>query len=253
METPAAPAPAPAAEPPPLPASAGVAPRVPDYAGGAVSAMLKAPLWLVLRIEEGRDLGRTTGALLFWGLVCHAVFGAAAALYGGWPAAGMTAAKAPMIALGAFLLCLPSLYVFSCVGGMPLSLAQAAGLGACAVGMAGLLLLGLAPVAWLFAVSTSNLGFVVLLLLAAWLIAIGFVFHFFGHFRSTPSLARTAGLRWWVFVYVLVTLQMATTMRPLLARPADGGWWSAGKKPFVVHFFESLSGAPKAKPAAVTR
>ena len=56
--------------------------------------------------------------------------------------------------------------------------------------------------------------------------------------RAT-RLSLYVGLKWWLLVYILVTLQMVTTLRPLLAKPASG-WWVAGKKFFLVYFGEQF-------------
>lgn len=226
------------------PAAPGVTPPADQVAGegkGSIGRLLKSPGSLAKQITEDRDLWRCGLHLLFWGLVCHSLYGVAMALYGGLPAAGMTVLKAPAIALSSILLCLPSLYVFSAVGGCPLSPSQAFAVGGGVVGMIGLLLLGLAPVAWLFAVSTKSCAFTVLFSVTAWFIAVGFARRFINQLRTVPSFSRTTGMKWWLLIYILVSLQMITTQRPLLERPGSG-WYLGKKQFFLVHFAWSLGG-----------
>jgi len=224
---------------------AGAVPAGPDFddtqaaTGSVIARLLKSPGSLAAQIAVGRGLWTCGLRLLLWGLFCHALYGVAMALFGGVGAAAMTLVKAPCIALSSILLCMPSLYVFSAVGGEPLTLAQAFAVGAAIVAMIGLLLLGLAPVAWLFAVSTNSSAFTVLFSLLAWIVAVGFACRFVNQFRAVPAFKRTAGLKWWLLVYVLVSLQMVTTQRPLLERP-EQGWYRAEKQFFLAHFFESF-------------
>lgn len=204
-----------------------------------LGALLKAPGALIGRILADRDLWAVAGTLLLWGLLFHAVYGFAMALFDSSAVALITAGKAPLIALASVLLCVPSLYVFLCVAGTPITLTQTGALAASAVALTGLLLLGLTPVAWLFSVSTSSLPFVIVTNLLAWGIAIGFVFRFFGLLGQAASVEKTIGFKWWLVIYVVVSLQMATMMRPLLT-PCEAGWRDPEKKSFWIHFTESL-------------
>ena len=180
--------------------------------------------------------------MLLAGLVFHAVFGAATGLFGGWQVAAYDAAKAPLIALCALLLCLPSLYVFAAVAGSPLSVAQAFALGCSCQALVGLLLVGLTPVAWLFAVSTDSLPFIALLALAAWGVAIIFASRYVGKLAAVPLFARQGGIRAWLVVLVVVSLQMATCLRPMLDRAPDGAFRDGGKLFFLSHFVQAVMG-----------
>ncbi len=137
-------------------------------------------------------------------------------------------------------------FVFTCVAGSPLSLSQCFTLGCSCLAMVGFLLVGLAPVAWLFAVSTENLPFVVVLTLLIWLIAVFFAARYVNGLKASPLFQRQAGIRMWFVILIVVTLQMATCMRPMLTRP-DDGWWTSGKTFFLSHFgtvFEPKKQAP---------
>ena len=225
----------------PLPPKAAQEEQAGTDEKGTISRLLKSPGGLARQITEDHDLWRCGLHLLLWGLVCHALYGVAMALFGGVAAAAMTSLKAPAIALASVLVCLPSLYVFAAVGGRPLSVSQTFAIGSAVVAMIGLLLLGLAPVAWLFAVSTKSSAFTVLFSVTAWCIAVGFARRFINQLRKVPSFSHTTGLKWWLFVYMLVSLQMVTTQRPLLERP-KGQWYRGEKQFFLVHFVGSLGG-----------
>ncbi len=224
----------------------------PDDQGGPESTilagLLKSPAWVFREIEADRDWWRRGSLLILAALLMHAAFGAGTGCFsGGWTVV-MAMVKAPLIALCSLSLCLPSLYIFCCIGGMRLSLSQVWAMGSVALAVTGLILLGFVPIAWLFAISTSSLGFMTLFTLTIWATAVGFAIRFLRGSRQLPIFSRNAGLRWWLAVYILVSLQMGTAMRPLLADPA-GGWWAAGRKNFAVHFMDAV-GLPPTRTAA---
>ncbi|MBP7276008.1 MAG: hypothetical protein KBA51_07380, partial [Kiritimatiellae bacterium] len=99
----------------------------------------------------------------------------------------------------------------------------------------GLLLVGLAPVAWLFAVSTQSLPFMVILALLIWMVALLFAARYVGKLRSHPLFHRQGGIKMWFVILIVVTLQMTTCMRPMMAKP-EQGWWTGEKQSFLPHF-----------------
>ena len=219
------------APPPPLP-HGGVA----TGAENIVAALLKAPTKVADAIAaQQKGLLGAASILIAVAVVCHAVFGAAIGLFAGWPVAAMDVVKAPLIAVCSLLLCFPSLYVFACVAGSPLSISQTFALGCSCLAMVGLLLVGLAPVAWLFSVSTANPPFIVTLTLLIWLVAVSFAARYVGKLRAHPLFQRQAGIKMWFLILIVVTLQMTTCMRPMLRKP-ESGWWTGEKKFFLSHF-----------------
>ena len=202
-----------------------------------MAALLKSPEHVTNAIAEDKNAIRHGLTLLAYALLFHAIFGLAIGFFGGASVAMMAAIKTPLIALCSLLLCLPSLYVFSSVGGTPITLSQTIMLGAACLAMIGLLLIGLAPVAWLFSASTQNLPFVVMLTIFLWLISVLFAVRFIRRSRANPVFQRIGGIGIWFIVFILVSLQMTTCMRPLLEKSVAGKtWWAADKKFFLAHF-----------------
>jgi hypothetical protein len=211
----------------------------PGAAKGAnlLSLLLKDPVAVGKEIAEGSACWRRSLVFLIWAMVFHAVFGLAVGLFGGWSVAGMTATKAPLIALCSFLLCYPSLYVFGCLGGAELSAPRMFLFGSSCLAMIGLILIGLAPVAWLFSISTASFPFVVLMTAIIWLVSVGFAFKYILKLQGKSASRRLWGIVFWFYIFVLVSFQMTTCMRPLLTKPEPGrGWWTAEKQFFGAHF-----------------
>ncbi len=216
--------------PPPLPRGYEA-----SGADNIVAALLKAPQTVSHSIANQKGLLRSAGLLLGVAVGCHAIFGLAVGLFGGISVGVMDMVKVPLAAVCALLLCFPSLYVFACVAGSPLSLSQTVMLGCSCLAMVGLLLVGLAPVAWLFAVSTQSLPFVVMLAFLIWLIALAFAARYVGKLKVNLLFQRQSGIMLWLIILMVVTLQMATCMRPMLTKP-DRGWWTSEKMFFLTHF-----------------
>ena len=194
-------------------------PPAPEPAG-SLSELLKAPVRYALGIVGGGNLATRVAVALAAAAAGAALFFFASGFFAGWQTALLDAAKGAGIALFAFALCLPSLYVFSCVSGATLRAAQIVAAGAACLATAGLLLAALAPVLWLFAVSSSSPGFVtalaaVLAVPAMWFAvrpALGLV--------RAGGVRSAAGLRLWLAVLVVVALQTVTLLRPMLAAPS---------------------------------
>jgi len=205
-----------------------------------VAVLLKTPTLFASTLSEGEFAWRSALILLLAGLAGHALFGLASGLFGGWFVAAMNTAKMPLAGLCSLLLCFPSLYIFSSVAGTPLSLAQSVLLGCASFAMVGLILVGLAPVAWLFAVSTASISFVTVLTFLLWLIAIGFTSRFLDKLKDGGQLLQQAGIKLWLAILMIVTLQMVTCMRPMLSRPVHG-WWTGEKQFFLTHFTQTMA------------
>ncbi len=129
---------------------------------------------------------------------------------------------APVKVLGgmmfAALICYPSLYVFSTLAGARIS-PKAVVLGlAGAMALAGMLLLGLAPALWIFVESTRSFGFIGMLAVAAWLVAMFFALRFIKSCAAAAGSFHRGPVTVWSILFLIVTLQLSTTLRPILGR-----------------------------------
>ncbi|MBM4148476.1 MAG: hypothetical protein FJ224_05480 [Lentisphaerae bacterium] len=222
----------PECSPPPIPQGAA------SGSGNIVANLLKAQPSVGATIASGIGLGRHTAAFLLAAILCHAVFGLALGAFGGMEVAAMGAVKAPLIAVFSLLLCLPSLYVFSSVTGAPISVPQALCFGSSCAAMLGLILVGLAPVVWLFSVSTNSAAFMTVLTLALWCVALSFAGRYAGRLKGTPLFQRQSGIKLWLLILTVVVFQMTTCLRPMLAKSQTGLW--AGEKKFFLSHFGSM-------------
>lgn len=186
-------------------------------------------------------------------LACFALYGIAAGFFQGDQQIAIAALKTPVIIFGTAVLCLPSLYVFTSLAGSELSFSRTAGLLAGFCGVLGLLMLGMIPIAWLFSVSSRSILFVFWMHLLMWLAALAFARNFLGHaFRSST---QRHVIRLWLFLFVLVSFQMTTHLRPILWRDSGERMFSAEKMSFLDHFraMNRAVFAPETTPKAPPR
>jgi hypothetical protein len=104
-----------------------------------------------------------------------------------------------------------------------------------------ILLIGFAPVAWLFSQSTESVNWMGTLHLIFWGIATLFGLRFLEAGFSHSQARTNAGLNTWVVIFVLVVLQMTTALRPIVDR--SDSFFPEKKKFFVTHWSDCLKTA----------
>ena len=110
-----------------------------------------------------------------------------------------------------------------------------------------LLLIGFAPVAWLFSESTNSLCWMGFLHLIFWGIATIFGMRFLGAGFAGTQAKSQAGLRVWAVIFILVCLQLTTALRPIIGK-ADTVL-PTEKKFFIKHWFDCMDTDEKGRPA----
>ena len=136
------------------------------------------------------------------------------------------------------LICLPSLYIFTCLSGSQARLVEVCGLLAGLLMLMTILLIGFAPVAWIFSQSTESLAWMGTLHLVFWFIATIFGLRFLEAGFSHSNARSHAGFHTWVVIFLLVAVQMTTALRPILGK-ADA-FLPMEKQFFVNHWGDCL-------------
>jgi hypothetical protein len=114
-----------------------------------------------------------------------------------------------------------------------------------ALGLSALLLIGFAPVAWIFSQSTDSIAFMGALHIGLWGIGIAFGLRLIAAMGRLLSGSTRNHLKLWGFIFVLVCLQMMTTLRPIVGK--SDHFLPAEKKFFLAHWFETLAGTNQEK------
>ena len=152
---------------PPVIPSAGIKPNqlgddpaervpIPNFIA-AVECVLRHPRRVMFQLREP-GAGKLIAALLFISIVCSLAYGAVVGSFScgvQWWAAPVKIAGGLLISA---LICLPSLYIFAGLSGAKVRLAELFGLVAGLLTLMTVLLIGFAPVAWIFSQSTNSLA-----------------------------------------------------------------------------------------------
>ena len=196
----------------------------------------------------GEVMGFADGKAHYWRLAVFlalvtavgcALFGFAIGSFVDLKVAALDAAKMVGIAAFSFVLCYPTLYVFATISGSKLSAARIAVLGLVCTATLGSLLAALAPILWLFSVSTENVAFTICLSCALASLSLAFVVRPITAVAQKGIVAKTAGLHVWLVVFAVVALQTVTLVRPMLA-PIGAPREPDGKCFFLMHFGKSV-------------
>ena len=132
------------------------------------------------------------------------------------------------------LICLPSLYIFSALSGSTLGIKEIAQAMTAALTLMASLLIALTPVLWVFSHSTNSPVFFGSLLLLVWLIALFFGSSFLLRLLKKSGSNKTIYLKTWSVIFLLVTLQISTVLRPLIGRSEH--FFTSEKRFFLEHW-----------------
>ncbi len=218
--------------------------RVPiTNAFAAIEALLRQPRRLLFQLRQP-GAGALILQMFFVALLCAAVYGVVAGTFSG----GMQLWFAPAkIAGGLFIsaaICLPSLYIFTCLSGAKTRLAEVCGLLAGLLMLMTILLVGFAPVAWIFSQSTESIAWMGFLHLSFWFVATLFGVRFMKHGFTQADAKSQAGVNVWVCIFLLVALQMTTALRPIIGK--SDNFFPTEKKFFIGHWLDVLDNPVKA-------
>jgi hypothetical protein len=160
--------------------------------------------------------GSLIAAMLVVAVLCALIYGVVVGSF----SSGTQLWAAPLKIAGGMLfaavICLPSLYIFACLSGSQAGFVQICGLVTGLVMLMTLLLIGFAPVAWLFSQSTASIVWMGVLHLLFWFIATAFGLRFLQSGFALTQARSLAGMRTWVIIFVLVVVQLTTALRPLI-------------------------------------
>ena len=208
-----------------------------------VAGLLRDPGTFVAETRETGGFGKLVGFLVFLTLLGTALFGAALGSFVDGRVALLDALKLPGVVAFAFALCYPTMYVFACISGSTLSALRLFGFGLVSTATLGCLLAALAPILWLFAVSTEAVGFISVFACALGGVALTFAYRPIVGAVAKGVAASSVGFKVWFVILVVVALQAITLVRPMLS-PVGAERDPAGKCFFVRHFAKTFSETP---------
>jgi len=136
-------------------------------------------------------------------------------------------------------ICLPSLFIFACLNGVDSKLSTTIGLLFLSLGICSILLVGFTPVIWIFSQSTYSVVFMGFLHLCFLIIGLYFGLKILKNGFRLLSKEKISYINIWIFVFIMVVLQMTTTIRPILGTSET--IFPTEKKFFLVHWVETIN------------
>jgi hypothetical protein len=236
MPTPTPPLSSPWAPPPPLGDNPEDRQPVTSIVA-AIEAVLRQPRRIHYQLSQGKAAG-VISMLMFITAFCALVYGFIVGTFSG----GMQLWAAPIKVAGGLLvsglICLPSLYIFCCLSGSQARLGEVFGLLAGMLAITTILLIGFAPVAWVFSQSTESVPVMGTLHLLFWMVATVFGLRFLARGFSQLKAGSNGMLVLWGAIFLLVALQMTTALRPLVGK--SDRFFPTTKQFFLSHWADNL-------------
>jgi len=214
--------------------------RVPiPYALAAIDAILRHPRRVMFQLRQP-GAGRLVASMVSASVVCCLIYGLVAGTFSGGSQLWVAPVKIALGLMISAMICLPSLYIFTCLSGSQARLIEIAGLLAGLLMLMTVLLIGFAPVAWIFSQSTDSLAWMGALHLIFWFIATIFGLRFLEAGFSQSNARSHAGFYTWVVIFLLVAVQMTTALRPILGK--SDSFLPREKQFFVAHWGDCMKG-----------
>lgn len=199
--------------------------------GAILEALLKQPERLAAHLT-GADNGYLTRHLSVMAILGMAAYGVVVGLFPGGMQIAVVPAKLAGSLLLAAIICWPSLYILLCLSGAKQSARDVTGLLAASLALLVVLMAGFAPVAWIFTQSTHSADFMGGLHLLLWMVSCLFALRRLGAWLTGLNGKAMQALPIWCFIFILVCMQMTTTLRPLMG-PFSG--WNLEPRDFFLH------------------
>jgi len=211
------------------------------HAFAAIEALLRQPRRLLFQLRQP-GAGKLIAGMLFTALLCSLIYGVVAGTF----SLGTQLWAAPVkIAAGLMIsaaICLPSLYIFTCLSGSQARLMEVGSLLAGLLMLMTILLIGFAPVVWIFSQSTESLAWMGSLHLIFWFVATLFGVRFMKAGFAHANARSQAGINVWIVIFLLVALQMTTALRPIIGK--SDTFFPTEKKFFIGHWGDCLKSRP---------
>lgn len=209
-----------------------------DHARAPFDQLLRSPFALLTRLD-GPHASRTLVFLFVIALAGHAAYGLVVGSFAGgtqWWAAPLKVTAGTVLC---GLLCFPSLYIFVSLSGAETRVRHVLGMLLGVLASTAVLLAGFAPIAWVFSQSSSTVSWLAPLHLLVWFASLLASRRFLDAGLRRWNARRGALVGLWVTVFVATSLQMTTTLRPIVGTSSE--LLDGRRKFFLQHWAETIA------------
>ncbi|HLX69157.1 MAG TPA: hypothetical protein VKV04_05965 [Verrucomicrobiae bacterium] len=204
----------------------------------AVDAILRHPRRVMYQLRQP-GAGGLMFSLMFVAVLCAVAYGVVVGSFSMHQQLWIAPAKVAGGLLVSALICLPSLYIFTCLSGSQARLAEIFGLVMGTLMLTTILLIGFAPVAWLFSQSTNSVNWMGTLHLIFFFVAAFFGLRFLNNAFAHTQARSDAGFNTWIVIFMLVVVQMTTALRPIVGTAST--FFPTEKKFFLNYWGECVN------------
>ncbi|MCX6985895.1 MAG: hypothetical protein NT118_14270 [Lentisphaerae bacterium] len=177
--------------------------------------LLKDPLKVLTGFDRMSIAGFLVNILLI-NIVCLSAYGVIVGSFSGGIQWYMSPIKIIVGLILAILFCYPSFYIFICLAGIDVKPGKALLVLLSAVSVFSILIVGFAPIAWVFSQSTSTVFFIGFFHLLFWLISTLFGMRVLLKAASLLKCKNMFYPLFWILIFLITSLQMMTALRPMI-------------------------------------
>ncbi len=177
--------------------------------------LLKNPLKVLTGFDRISTLGFLVNILLI-NIVCLSAYGVIVGSFSGGIQWYMSPVKIIVGLILAILFCFPSLYIFICLSGIDVKPGKTFLILLSSISVFSILLVGFAPIAWVFSQSTSTVFFIGFFHLLFWLISTLFGMRVLLKAAHSLKCKNMFYPLFWILIFLITSLQMMTALRPMI-------------------------------------
>jgi hypothetical protein len=208
---------------------------------GSIGMLLKSPKSYARLVAEDRVDFQPSLMLAVTSMGFYAAYGLAMGCFAGGNSLWQGALKVPLVLLGTLALSAPCLYLLLCLAGLAVSGRQVAAMLAGVAGLSSVVLVGFAPLVWLFGMSTGSVRFMVFFHAAVWCMSFACGGRLLLDTLSGCRRERNGVVAWSV-IALIVCAQSTTFWRPLLGVTVTKDFRDHDRTFFFYHFYSSIVG-----------
>lgn len=154
--------------------------------------------------------------ILLINIVCLSAYGVIVGSFSGGIQWYMSPVKIIVGLMLAIIFCFPSLYIFICLAGIDVKPGKALLVLLSSISVFSILLVGFAPIAWVFSQSTSTVFFIGFFHLLFWFISTLFGMRVLLKSASSLKCRNMFYPLFWILIFLITSLQMMTALRPII-------------------------------------
>ncbi|MFZ2656526.1 MAG: hypothetical protein WAX69_16455 [Victivallales bacterium] len=177
--------------------------------------LLKDPLKVINALGRISTFSVLNNVILI-NIACLLAYGVIVGSFSGGIQWYMSPAKIIAGLVLTILFCYPSFYIFICLAGMDIKPGRAFLVLVSSISVFSILIVGFAPIAWVFSQSTSTVFFIGFFHLVFWMISTVFGMRVLLKAASSLKCRNMSYPLFWILIFMITSLQMMTALRPMV-------------------------------------